>query len=88
MIGHHFAISAFCQAPSAPGVSLSPGGICRPRFSSCLRTAGSFKASTVAALSLATIGAGVARERYLSVRASPLYQAHSGAAERAYSPQS
>src|SRR6266403_4111448 len=57
--GHHFAISAFCQAPSACGDSLSFGGICRPRFSSCLRTAGSFSASTAAALSFATISLGV-----------------------------
>src|SRR5207253_3101059 len=59
IIGHHFAISAFCQAPSACGVSLSFGGICSPRFSSCLRTAGSFRASTAAALSFATTSFGV-----------------------------
>jgi hypothetical protein len=41
------------------GVSLSFGGICKPRFSSCLRTAGSFKASTAAALSFATTSLGV-----------------------------
>src|SRR6186713_2595163 len=59
IIGHHFAISAFCQAPSAAGVSLSAGGICKPRFSSCLRTAGSFRASTAAAFSFATTSFGV-----------------------------
>src|SRR5438034_11394184 len=59
IIGHHFAISAFCQVPSASGVSLSFGGICSPRFSSCLRTAGSFRASTAAALSFATTSFGV-----------------------------
>ncbi len=30
IIGHHLSISAFCQAPSASGVSLSLGGICKP----------------------------------------------------------
>ena len=35
------------------------GGICRPRFSSCLRTAGSSSASTAAALSFAMISFGV-----------------------------
>jgi hypothetical protein len=51
IIGHHFAISAFCQAPSASGVSLSFGGICKPRFSSCLRAAGSFRALIAATFS-------------------------------------
>src|ERR1700692_1040970 len=59
IIGHHFAISAFCQSPSACGESLSLGGICNPRSSNFLRTAGSFMASTAAALSLATISFGV-----------------------------
>src|SRR3954463_709073 len=59
IIGHHFAISAFCQLPSACGESWSFGGICRPMFSSCLRTVGSFSASTVAAFNLATMSGGV-----------------------------
>src|ERR1700738_1804520 len=58
-IGHHFAISACCQAPSAPGVSLSAGGICNPRSSNFLRTAGSLRVSTAAVLSLATMSFGV-----------------------------
>src|SRR5258705_13241352 len=39
--------------------SWSFGGICNPRFSSCLRTAGSVSASTAAALSFVTISLGV-----------------------------
>src|ERR1700750_3171712 len=53
MIGHHLAISAFCQAPSASGVDLSAGGICKPRFSSCLRVGGSFNASSTPPLIVA-----------------------------------
>src|SRR3569833_3324630 len=59
IIGHHMAISAFCQVPSAAGVSWSFGGICKPKFSSCLRTAGLFWASAAAAFNLATTSFGV-----------------------------
>ncbi len=77
MIGHHLAISAFCQAPSASGVDLSAGGICKPRFSSCLRVAGSFSASSAAALSF---GDDVFRRALRRPQARPQRHVESGQA--------
>src|SRR6185437_430805 len=59
IIGHHLAISAFCQLPSASGVSWSFGGMSRPRSRNFCCTAGSAIASTAAALSLVTMSFGV-----------------------------
>src|SRR5258707_14592499 len=35
-IGHHFALSAFCHAPSPSGAGFSPGGLRHPRLSNFL----------------------------------------------------
>src|SRR5262249_13771387 len=52
MIGHHFSISALWKVASASGVCCSRGEISSPRSASRARTAGSAKASTIAAFSL------------------------------------
>src|SRR5262249_52256822 len=59
MRGHHFSTSAFCKAPSASGDCWSDGKISWPSSVSRVRTAGSIKAATTAALSLPTISLGV-----------------------------
>ena len=59
-IGHHFSISAFCWAASASGVCCSRGHVPWPISARRRRTpAGSSKASTNAALSLAMTSLGV-----------------------------
>src|SRR5207237_6193522 len=61
MNGHHFSISALWCAASASGVCFSLGRISCPRSCRRLRTPSSAAASTIAALSRATTGDGVAR---------------------------
>jgi hypothetical protein len=53
MIGHHFSISALCNAPSASGVCCSRGKISCPRSARRARAVGSARPSTTAALSRA-----------------------------------
>ena len=60
MIGHHLSISAFWKVPSTSGDCCSRGGTSNPNLASCVRTAGSARASTMAALSLAMTSLGVA----------------------------
>jgi hypothetical protein len=55
MIGHHLSISALLKAASAACFCCSGGGFSLPRSVRRWRTAGSLKASTAAALSLATM---------------------------------
>src|SRR5262249_20792348 len=59
MIGPHFSIPALSMAASVSGVCCSRGKISWPRSASRARTTGSAKVSTTAALSRATMGAGV-----------------------------
>src|ERR1700687_428916 len=59
MIGHHFAISALCKAPSASGVCSSRATTSGPICSIRARTPGSAKLSTIAALILPSTGGGV-----------------------------
>src|SRR5262245_48090660 len=60
IIGHHFSISALCNAASASGVCWSRGKISCPRSASRARTVGLARAATAAALSLAIIFFGMA----------------------------
>src|SRR5215475_11970228 len=59
MIGHHFAISAFCIAATASGVCCSRGGMTKPWSTSFWRMAGSCVVPTAAALSLSMMSLGV-----------------------------
>src|SRR5262245_16351173 len=59
MMGHHFSMSAFCNAPRASGVCWSRDGISCSMLSNRRRTVGSARASTTAALSLWITSFGV-----------------------------
>src|SRR4051794_39476496 len=59
MIGHHFSVSAWCQAASASGVCCSRGTTSWPKEAKRACTPGSASAFTIAVLSLPTIAFGV-----------------------------
>ena len=58
-MGHHFSISAFCNAPRASGVCRARGKTSCASSASRARTLGLAKASVTAAFSLAVIFFGV-----------------------------
>src|SRR6185503_4476533 len=58
-MGHHFSISAFCQAPSACGVSWSTGGMSCPSAASFSLVPGSASDFTTAAFNLAMMSGDV-----------------------------
>jgi hypothetical protein len=59
MMGHHFPISAFCNAPRASGVCWARGKVSCARSASRARIIGSAKAAVTAAFNLAMIFFGV-----------------------------